>query len=59
MECVQCGYPTHVLETNHNRDNITQRRRECLKCKLRFSTTDQPLSLREVKQLQERKDEIQ
>ncbi|MGE4133012.1 MAG: transcriptional regulator NrdR [Bdellovibrionales bacterium] len=41
MKCPQCGHTDHrVLETRVHRDEEIRRRRECLKCKLRFSTSE-------------------
>jgi transcriptional repressor NrdR len=40
MKCPQCGHPEHrVLETRDREDEI-RRRRECLACKLRFTTVE-------------------
>lgn len=40
MKCPQCGHVQHrVLETRDRADEI-RRRRECLSCKLRFSTIE-------------------
>lgn len=41
MKCPQCGHLEHrVLETRVHRDEEIRRRRECLQCKLRFSTVE-------------------
>ncbi len=41
MKCPQCGYLEHrVLETRVHREEEIRRRRECLGCKLRFSTVE-------------------
>ena len=41
MKCPQCGHLDHrVLETRVHRDDEIRRRRECLGCKLRFSTVE-------------------
>jgi transcriptional repressor NrdR len=41
MKCPQCGHLEHrVLETRVHREEEIRRRRECLKCKLRFSTSE-------------------
>ncbi len=41
MKCPQCGHLEHrVLETRVYRDEEIRRRRECLQCKLRFSTVE-------------------
>jgi len=41
MKCPQCGHLEHrVLETRVHRDEEIRRRRECLQCKLRFSTIE-------------------
>lgn len=40
MKCPQCGHPEHrVLETRDREEEI-RRRRECLLCKLRFTTVE-------------------
>jgi transcriptional repressor NrdR len=40
MQCKHCGYPkTAVVETESSDvKNITRRRRECLRCGVRFTT---------------------
>lgn len=40
MKCQGCGYPhSSVVETKKDEGrNITKRRRECLRCGLRFTT---------------------
>src|SRR6185312_6002097 len=41
MKCPQCGHLEHrVLETRVHRDEEIRRRRECLGCKLRFTTVE-------------------
>lgn len=41
MKCPQCGHPEQrVLETRVHREDEIRRRRECLACKLRFSTVE-------------------
>jgi len=41
MECQQCKYThTRVVETRKNGDHETRRRRECLRCGARFTTTE-------------------
>ncbi|HMN69258.1 MAG TPA: transcriptional regulator NrdR [Bdellovibrionales bacterium] len=41
MKCPQCGHLEHrVLETRTHREEEIRRRRECLNCKLRFSTVE-------------------
>jgi transcriptional repressor NrdR len=41
MKCPQCGHLEHrVLETRVHRDEEIRRRRECLQCKLRFTTVE-------------------
>ncbi|MGE0527168.1 MAG: transcriptional regulator NrdR [Bdellovibrionales bacterium] len=41
MKCPQCGHQEHrVLETRVHRDEEIRRRRECLSCRLRFSTVE-------------------
>ncbi|MCC7574395.1 transcriptional regulator NrdR [Candidatus Woesearchaeota archaeon] len=42
MKCPFCSYPeTKVLETRETEEDITRRRRECLKCEKRFTTYEQ------------------
>lgn len=43
MICKNCGYEhSSVVYTKHNeRKNLTERRRECLKCARRFTTHEQ------------------
>lgn len=40
MECTGCKYPdSHVVyTTNNDRRGVIERRRECLRCGLRFTT---------------------
>ncbi|MAG38470.1 transcriptional regulator NrdR [Candidatus Woesearchaeota archaeon] len=39
MKCPFCSYEsTHVIETRESAEETTRRRRECLKCKKRFTT---------------------
>lgn len=41
MKCPQCGHLEHrVLETRVHREEEIRRRRECMSCKLRFSTVE-------------------
>lgn len=41
MKCPQCGHLEHrVLETRVHREEEIRRRRECLSCKLRFTTVE-------------------
>lgn len=41
MKCPQCGHLEHrVLETRLHREEEIRRRRECMSCKLRFSTVE-------------------
>jgi transcriptional repressor NrdR len=41
MKCPQCGHLEHrVLETRVQREEEIRRRRECLDCKLRFTTVE-------------------
>jgi transcriptional repressor NrdR len=52
MQCTVCKYPkSHVVETRHDdmRDAIV-RRRECLRCGMRFTTHEQ---LKRPRQLQD------
>ena len=41
MECVYCGHDTHVTDKRDSPEG-TRRRRECLKCKKRFTTYEKP-----------------
>ena len=49
MQCTGCKYPdSHVVRTiSNDRSNVIERRRECLRCGLRFTTYER---LREPKQ---------
>lgn len=39
MICKKCNYPnTIVVDTVHTNDDIIKRRRECVKCGVRFNT---------------------
>lgn len=51
MQCTKCGYPqTDVVYTRqHETRGHTERRRECLKCGIRFTTHEK---LREPKESQ-------
>lgn len=42
MQCKNCGHPhSEVIYTRHDeKNNITNRRRECLDCGLRYTTTE-------------------
>lgn len=41
MKCPQCGHLEHrVLETRVHREEEIRRRRECLSCKIRFTTVE-------------------
>lgn len=41
MRCTECGERTEVLETKQQ-DQATRRRRQCLVCGVRFTTTEVP-----------------
>jgi transcriptional repressor NrdR len=42
MKCPYCNYlETKVLETRETEEDVTRRRRECLKCAKRFTTYEQ------------------
>ena len=41
MKCIFCGKDTHVTDKREAPDG-TRRRRECLKCKKRFTTYEKP-----------------
>lgn len=52
MNCPFCQYKeTQVIETRDSAEDITRRRRECLKCKKRFTTYErvESLALRVIK----------
>jgi transcriptional repressor NrdR len=52
MKCPFCSYKaTQVVETRETTEDITRRRRECLKCKKRFTTYEklENLNLRIIK----------
>ena len=44
MTCPHCGGATKVVDSRPTEDSV-QRRRECLTCKQRFSTTEVDLQL--------------
>lgn len=52
MQCTKCAYEkTRVVEsTPKEKDNSVYRRRECLRCGLRFTTIEQLKPPREKKQ---------
>ena len=41
MECVYCGHNTHVTDKRDAPEGI-RRRRECLRCRKRFTTYERP-----------------
>ena len=41
MKCIYCGKSTHVTDKRESPDG-TRRRRECLKCRKRFTTYEKP-----------------
>ena len=41
MKCIYCGHETRVTDKRESPDG-TRRRRECLKCKKRFTTYEKP-----------------
>lgn len=44
MNCPFCQYPeSRVIDTSRDSHGAIRRRRECLNCKQRFSTTEQPI----------------
>lgn len=53
MQCKGCGYPdSHVVYTKPvSRDNKIERRRECLRCGLRFTTHEK---IKESKSIEDR-----
>ena len=50
MQCVICGYfGTHVLSSDKNEEkNLIKRRRECLRCRMRFNTEETPKTYKPV-----------
>lgn len=46
MKCLRCGGETQVLETRSQGLYVIRRRRECLKCKHRFSTYEKVAPLK-------------
>jgi len=46
MKCVYCGSDTHVTDKRESPEG-TRRRRECVKCKKRFTTYERP-ELKEI-----------
>ncbi len=51
MQCTSCKYPeSRVVETRQDRDEIIRRRRECLRCGMRFTTQEY------LKEMKQRKD---
>jgi len=40
MNCIICKNGTEVIDKRTSEDNITRRRRQCLKCGVRFSTKE-------------------
>lgn len=44
MTCPKCHYSTKVYDSRYKHDTVC-RRRECLKCGLRFETREIPLEL--------------
>lgn len=51
MQCKSCGYPdSHVVDTKHDDlANKIIRRRECIKCGLRYNTQEQAHDRRSYK----------
>ena len=47
MRCIKCGGDTKVTDKRENLENATRRRRECLKCKLRFTTYEKIIEPKE------------
>lgn len=48
MKCSHCNYPhTHVVETKKDNDRQIRRRRECLRCGMRFTTYERLKDLME------------
>jgi transcriptional repressor NrdR len=41
MKCIYCGKSTHVTDKRESQEG-TRRRRECLKCRKRFTTYEKP-----------------
>lgn len=42
MKCPFCGKKTKVIDKRDSGDSVTRRRRECKKCKRRFTTYERP-----------------
>jgi transcriptional repressor NrdR len=42
MRCPACLGPTHVLDSRPSGDSAVRRRRECLRCRHRFTTHERP-----------------
>lgn len=56
MECSHCKYAhTHVVYTRNDNERQIRRRRECLRCSMRFTTFEQ---LRDLAKDQEYHKEI-
>lgn len=54
MQCTGCKYPeTQVVETRQDGEEMIRRRRQCMRCGLRFSTQE---SIREPKKLKKQRD---
>lgn len=54
MECMYCKYPTtHVVYTRRDHQIQTRRRRECVKCAMRFTTLEHLRKMDEEKYYRE------
>ncbi len=40
MRCIYCNETTAVIDKRTSQDNVTRRRRKCLKCGKRFTTNE-------------------
>jgi transcriptional repressor NrdR len=53
MQCTVCQYPyTSVVETRHDDDDSIRRRRECLRCGMRFTTKEMLREARKLKKME-------
>lgn len=45
LECPKCNHETRVVDSRSRAGSIICRRRECIKCKLRFNTWESPQNI--------------
>ena len=43
MKCIFCRRETIVVDSRNNFDFVVRRRRQCIKCKERFTTSETPI----------------